>query len=273
MLSDHGLKGVFFVEPLFSTRFGPEPLSEIVGILNNGGQEVQLHLHTEWVDEATPPLLPNTKEKREHLKHFNLADQTQLIKLGLEQIHAAGAAKVNAFRAGNFGGNRDTLRALAANGITFDSSYNEMILGPDSGISPGMPLFAPIQCEGVYEYPMTVFKDGLGKLRHAQLSACSTGEFEAVLWGALEAGWKSFVILAHNFELLNQSRDRPDWVAIRRFEKLCKFLDKNKDSFSVRGFHGLTPEVCVEQPTLLSTSSWVTAGRLLDQTYRRVAYR
>jgi hypothetical protein len=38
VLRSHGLTGVFFVEPLFSTRFGPEPLAEIVGILNAANQ-------------------------------------------------------------------------------------------------------------------------------------------------------------------------------------------------------------------------------------------
>nr|MBA2260361.1 polysaccharide deacetylase [Acidobacteriota bacterium] len=31
MLNDHGLTGVFFIEPLFATRFGDEPLREVVG--------------------------------------------------------------------------------------------------------------------------------------------------------------------------------------------------------------------------------------------------
>jgi len=45
------LRGVFFVEPVFSGRFGLEPLSEIVGLLQEGRQELRLNLHTEWMDE------------------------------------------------------------------------------------------------------------------------------------------------------------------------------------------------------------------------------
>lgn len=270
VLGEHGLKGVFFVEPLFSTRFGPEPLAEIVGLLNAAQQEIQLHLHTEWVDEAHMPLLPNVDAKRQYLRYFTLDEQTLLIKKGIALLHAAGASPVNAFRAGSFGFNRDTLRALAANGIAFDSSYNVTHFGLDSGVLPGIPVFAPIECEGVHEYPMTVFKDGLRKLRHAQITACSFSEFEGLLWHALEAGRQSFVLLSHNFELLNRAKDRPDRVAVRRFEKLCKFLDRNRDCFSVRGFHGLTPQVSTEQPEPLSSPSWRTASRLLEQIFRRV---
>lgn len=270
LLVEHGLKGVFFVEPLFSTRFGPDPLSEIVGLLNAAQQEIQLHLHTEWVNEARMPLLPNVDAKRQHLRYFTLEEQTLLIEKGIALLQAAGASPVNAFRAGSFGFNRDTLRALAANGIAFDSSYNVTHFGLDSGVLPGVPVFAPIECEGVYEYPMTVFKDGLRKLRHAQITACSSSEFEGLLWDALEEGRQSFVLLSHNFELLNRAKDRPDRVAVRRFEKLCKFFDRNRDCFSVRGFHGLTPKLSIEQPEPLSSSSWRTASRLLEQIFRRV---
>ena len=33
MLNEHNLKGTFFVEPLFALRFGLEPLTEIVGLI------------------------------------------------------------------------------------------------------------------------------------------------------------------------------------------------------------------------------------------------
>lgn len=269
VLVEHGLKGVFFVEPLFSTRFGDEPLAEIVNLLNSSLQEIQLHLHTEWVDEALAPIFPNVIGKRQYLRYFTLEEQTILLKMGLSLLSSAGASPINAFRAGGFGFNIDTLRALVNNGITFDSSYNVTQFGLDSGVMLGTPVFAPIECEGVYEYPMTVFKDGLGKLRHAQISACSFRELEGLLWGALDAGWDSVVLLSHNFELLNQAKDRPDWVAVKRFEKLCKFLERNQDCFAVRGFHGLNPKITKVQPEPLLCPSWKTACRLLEQIYRR----
>lgn len=270
MLAAHALKGVFFVEPLFSTRFGAEHLAEIVGLLDSDQQEIQLHLHTEWVDEVHPPLLPNSNSKRQHLRYFTLEEQTVLIKKGAALLRAAGAHPVNAFRAGNFGFNRDTLRALAANGIDFDSSYNATHFGLDSGVLPGVPVVAPIQCEGINEYPVTVFRDGLRKLRHAQISACSYNELEGLLWHALETGRQSFVLFSHNFELLNQAKDRPDRVAIRRFEKLCRFLDANRDCFSVRGFHGLSPQLFEEQPEPLNSPPLKAAHRIFEQIYRRI---
>ncbi len=268
-LQEHGLTGVFFVESLFSTRFGLEPLSEIIGLIREGDHEVQLHLHTEWVDESKEPLLENIAGKKQFLRYFSLQEQTILIQAGAKLIELAGGEHINAFRAGGFGFNRDTLRALARNHIPFDSSYNASIFGLDSGVNPESPLVEPVECEGVYEYPMTVFHNGTRSLRHAQVTACSYREMEGLLWQALESRRKSFVILSHNFELLNGSMNRPDDIVVTRFRNLCSFLDRHRDCFRVRGFHGLTPDTVFSQPAPLTSPIWKTGLRMIEQGIRR----
>jgi peptidoglycan/xylan/chitin deacetylase (PgdA/CDA1 family) len=268
LLQEHGLTAVFFVEPLFATRFGSEPLAEILGLVGCPDHEIQLHLHTEWVDESTEPLLEGIAGKRQFLRYFSLEEQTTLIRAGAELIESAGGGAINAFRAGSFGFNKETLQALSINRIAFDSSYNASLFGPDSGISPEIPLVEPVECEGVYEYPMTVFQGGTRKLRHAQLTACSYREMEGLLWQALESRRKAFVILFHNFELLNTSMDSPDNVVVARFRKLCSFLDRNRDCFRVRGFRNLAPEPVLLQPAPLTSPLWKTGLRMLEQGLR-----
>lgn len=268
-LQEHGLTGVFFVEPLFSTRFGLEPLSEILSLVRERGHEIQLHLHTEWVDESKEPLLDDITGKKQFLRYFSLEEQTVLIRTGTKLIEAAGGPNVNAFRAGSFGFNRETLQALATNCIAFDSSYNASMFGLDSGVSSEVPLVEPIECEGVYEYPMTVFHGGTHSLRHAQLTACSYREMEGLLWQALKSGRKAFVILSHSFEMLNSAMNRPDDIVVTRFRKLCAFLDRHRDCFRVRGFHGLTPTPVFSQPAPLTSPIWKTGLRVLEQGLRR----
>lgn len=269
VLGDHGLTGVFFVEPLFSTRFGSQPLEEIVGLIREGGQEIQLHLHPEWVDESREPLLENIDCKRQHLRYYSRAEQEILVAAGKRLIAQAGGGECTAFRAGSFGFNRDTLAALAANDIRFDSSYNATIFGLDSGVGPGQVMVDAFECDGIHEYPMTVYDDGTASLRHAQLTACSHREMEGLLWQALESGRQSFMILSHNFELLNTTQDRPDDVVVSRFRQLCAFLDRNRDSFNVRGFEGLSPDPATQQPAPLKSPVWKTAMRMLEQAGRR----
>ena len=269
VLGDHGLTGVFFVEPLFSTRFGSAPLKEIIGLLRESNQEIQLHLHPEWVDESIEPLLENIDGKRQHLRYYSFAEQVKLVAAGKRLIEQAGGGTSFAFRAGSFGFNRETLGALAVNNIPFDSSYNASIFGLDSGVAPGGVVVDTFECDGIYEYPMTVYSDGTGSLRHAQLTACSYREMEGLLWQALDTGRRSFMILSHNFELLNMAMDRPDDVVVKRFRKLCSFLDRNRDSFRVRGFDGLTARSVPVQPAPLKSPIWKTGARMLEQASRR----
>lgn len=270
VLSDHGLRGVFFVEPLFSARFGAQPLADIVEpILEGSAHEIQLHLHTEWVDEARTPLLDNVRGKRQHLRYFNLDEQTRLVGAGARFLREAGAVDLQAFRAGSFAFNRDTLGALHANGIGMDSSYNASHFGLDSGVMPGETVVEPIECDGVAEYPMTVFDDGSGALRHAQLTSCSFAEMTGLLWQALERGRRAFVILSHGSELLNPAKTRHDPIVLKRFHKLCAFLARHPDCFRVRGFQDLTPQIAPHQPAPLTSPLWKTGARMLEQAYRR----
>src|SRR5438034_4611872 len=48
MLNEYGLKAVFLVEALFACIVGLEPLRKIVSLIQAGGHDVQLHIHTEW---------------------------------------------------------------------------------------------------------------------------------------------------------------------------------------------------------------------------------
>lgn len=267
-LNDHGLIGSFFVEPLFALRFGLDPLTEITGLITESNQPVELHLHTEWVDESPPFLDHHIKEKRQYLRDFSLVDQIVLINKGKELLSQAGVSDVNAFRAGSFGFNSDTLIALRENNIFIDSSYNATKMGLDSGLAPGKVLTQSMSHETVYEVPMTVYFDRPGNLRHTQLCACSFSEMEGLLWQALEEGREEFVILSHSFELLKNSQSQPDFTVIKRFKKLCEFLDKNRDCFSTRSFSDFS-SMNQHQPAPLKSPLWRTGKRYLEQAWSR----
>ena len=267
-LREHDLTGVFFVETLFAARFGLEPLEEIVSILKTHGQDIQLHVHPEWADEARKPVIANVEKKRQHLHFYTHEEQSALLKEGRRLLEAAGAEPPVAFRAGSFAMNADTLKAVAESGHKFDCSYNATLFGPSNGVSPEL-LVAPTLIDQVVEYPMTVFNDGFG-MRHVQLTACSYGEIETLLWRALERGDKSFLILCHNFELLDSTKSRRDPFIVRRFEKLCKFLANNRDVFAVRGFGEISQtEHLGQTKELMSSPRWRTVGRYVEQAARR----
>lgn len=272
LLREHGLEGVFFTEPLFATRFGAQPLADIVGMVQAERQDVQLHLHTEWLDEAPQPLFPHIAHKRQFLRLLPSEEQRLVIQEGLRLLREAGAPRVDAFRAGNFGFNAATLPALAANGIRYDSSYNACVLGRDSGLRPGEDLIEPLEQDGVVEVPVTIYRDGQGKLRPLQITACAWAEMEDLLWRSLEAGRQSLVIVSHGFELLDASRSRLDPIALRRFRKLCEFLGRHRDQFRCAPFGRQVLDTRRPQPAALGSAPWRGALRLLEQGVRRLAY-
>ena len=78
VLDEYELKGVFFVEALFADAVGVQPLRNIVHLVQSRGHEVQLHLHTEWLDWLEPSPLPG--RHGQNMKDFAEDEQDMLIE-------------------------------------------------------------------------------------------------------------------------------------------------------------------------------------------------
>lgn len=265
----YGLRAVFLVEALFASAVGPGPLEQMVEQIQGGGHDVQLHLHTEWLPHIESPVVSGSGE---HVRNFGEEHQVALIGHALENLRAAGAEQVCAFRAGNYGADNATLRALARNGLLHDTSYNHCYLATDCGIRCDETLLQPRELEGVLEYPISFFEDRPGHHRHAQLVACSFAEMRSALEQTWQRGWQSFVIVSHSFELLNALRTRHDPVVVRRFDRLCRYLAENSDKYRTSVFDG-SFEPGIDQPrTPLSGNVLRTAWRTGEQLARRLLY-
>lgn len=251
IMKRHGLAGIFFVEPLFAARFGIELLAEVVSLLQAGGQQVQLHLHPEWTDEALEPLLDNGREKRRHLTHYTLDEQTALIGHGRRLLQAAGAPSIGMFRSGSFAANLDTFEALKRNGILVDSSLNRALAARAAELVPAHgPFDLPFTLGGVRTLPVSVFRDGFGRDRPAQVGACGAAELRQALLSAHRQGRSDFVIVSHSFEMLRSRSAQPDWTVVRRFEQPCAFLAAHRHLFRVRAFDPDMAQGCAaSQPT------------------------
>jgi hypothetical protein len=275
LLNAHGLKGVFLVEALFACAVGLEPLRRVVKRIQGKGHEVQLHLHPEWLEWLDPSPLPGRTGLS--MKDFSEDEQARLIAVGLENLRACGAENVCAFRAGNYGADFATLRALARNGIRCDTSHNTCYLDTLCGLrTPGM-LLQPRELGGVREYPVAFFRDWPGHYRHAQVCACSAAEMRAALLQAWGRGWHSFVIVAHSFELIKRREHTPrppsrDPYVVRRFERLCRFLAGNRDRFRTVSFAEALREPLPPEPTAgpLVSGSGRAAWRVAEQLARRL---
>lgn len=270
LLTSHGLKAVFFVEPFFSFEAGLHVLRRIVREILADGHEVGLHPHLEWLPEKGQGL------SRGHtwlLTEHDENEQSCFIQAALGRLLAAGTPPIISFRSADFAANLDTLRAMRACGIKFDSSHNPSYRG--RAILRDCPDH-PALVEGVCEFPVTRFMCFDRRYRPMQICACSTGEFESVLMQAWRAQWHSVVIVSHSFELLNRRDLRkrgcatPCGVVIRRFEKLCGFLAANRDKFRTVTFSQVdAASIPVLPPPPLSAGAVSTAFRMAEQLVKR----
>lgn len=273
ILAENSLQGIFFVEPLFSARFGADKLKTIVDLIQDAGQEVQLHLHPEWCDEIE--ILPGVQAvpKRPHLWQFTEVDQKTLIRVGTEMMRAAGVPIMRAFRAGNFSANLDTLRALASAGYAIDSSLNATAPQSFPDGHGSLDSYSRSIWMGVQSLPISVFFDGFGRMRHAQVGACSFEELSNAVDSCARNGWGDFIILSHGFELLKPGAMERDPIVVRRFRRLCEFLRDRRDSGHLRvaSMNEVEPteKTDVTERTLPQVSKCATLRRYLEQAYRR----
>jgi hypothetical protein len=276
--AEQGLKVNFMVESLFSAvpAVGPEPLNSIVRSIMAGGHDIQLHPHPEWI-----PYIPDldVSYKSHLLREYSLLEQEAIIRFARKRLESAGAPTPVAFRAAGFAADSNTLSALKHCGITFDTSFNLFFKGDNCHLPTPKAYGRPTDIEGVQEFPVAVFEDRPFHFRHAQVCACSAAEMIHALDSAEREGWEFFVIVSHSFEMLTRRRHatKPPQVrqaVVDRFEKICKFLNGNRDRFKTVGFSDLHSLTTSDKPeTPLKGKLLNTANRAFEQALHRIQTR
>ncbi len=270
MFREQAIKGIFFVEALHAHALGNALLASTVGAIQDANQEVQLHLHVEWLRRLDAPLFG--KPAGAYLNDYSPQEQRQLVAMGLKLLREAGAQDVCAFRAGSFAADDATLEAVEENGLRYDSSYNAVHGGRECRIERGRATALPVRVGQVVEVPVTVFRTPPFGVRPAAVCACSFAEMRNMLNKAHDAQLPCFVILCHSFELLTNNRKRANPIVVRRFENLCRYLGENRDRFQTVGFDGVGDtelrDASADESRLVS-SPLTTVSRMLQQAAGR----
>jgi hypothetical protein len=229
-------------------------------------------MHPEWLTDPRMPALPEFRGP--YIHEYDDEVQYELIGRGIERLCAAGAATIKSFRAGSWGANLATLRALKRHGIRIDSSLNACYGASLPDLPRRTELLQPFSIEGVCEYPLTYFNDlPPSGQRELQICACSSSELEHVLEKAYAEKWQCVVIVTHSFELVRVTdlhRGKGNIGPMRllgdRYRALCEFLGDNRDRF-VTGAIGdaslpLSPAV---QPRPVQSNHLRTYRRMISQ--------
>lgn len=237
----HGVKATFFLDVYEHSFYGMEAMREVAVHLAGRGHDVQLHTHPAWTPNDPRDKQQIRAMKRDHscfdaerpwMFQYDLEEQTEVIRHGKALLESWTGKPVVAHRSGGYGFNRDTLRALAANGIRVDSS-----------MFPGHPncKYAPAEnvgaiYEGVLEIPVTFLEvdyylDFLLFKKYRMTAKVKTDidnyppEFirSFVTMGG-QAGQPGMTLFMHSYSFLRFDREfrrfEPDYAEIAKFDHL-----------------------------------------------------
>lgn len=270
VMDANGMKGVFFVDPMPALVWGPKAVAAVVEPILKRGHEVQLHLHTEWLEIAgdANPLRSRTGR---NLHEFTEAEQTELLELAREYLMMAGAPAPTAFRAGNYGANDATLRVLKRIGIRYDTSHVPGIAASDSRISLGVNDRQVVRHQGTIEVPVGSIRSFRGQ-RHAQITALSHWEMAAALRFCVREGVEMLNIVSHSFELMSRDRTRINTIVRDRFAAFCETVAETAGARSAT-FDSRPPQIGEATGAAQMPHSEIrSAARIAEQALSNVLY-
>jgi len=224
LLQRYGQKAVFFVDPMPALVWGVAAIEDIVAPIITAGQDVQLHCHTEWLGIAGAANPLSSGRTGKNIADFPFDEQCQLLDYARATLMAAGAPTPVAFRAGNYGASDDTLRALAAIGMAYDSSHCPALPDGACRISLGPEDREPVLHQGLIEVPVGTIGTMTGGQRHAQITALTLAEMLAAIRHARDGQRESFTLVSHSFELINRRKLAVNRIVRRRFSGLLRAL-------------------------------------------------
>ncbi|MFX0195822.1 MAG: hypothetical protein ACFFCW_06850 [Candidatus Hodarchaeota archaeon] len=248
-IADHyGIPLTFFVEIFNKYHFGNDESKEVCEYILKRNHDVQLHLHPNYLNFTLSE--PHQMRYSDLMGNYSLSKQVEFIKESKETLLHFGVPPPIAFRAGCFGANVATLRALRKTGFLIDSSYNTSYLG-DSCLLPDMNINDLVSIENIWEFPITNFIEHIPFLkprpRPLDINGVSFEEMHFILQRTGTEGPHNITIILHSFSFIKPFdaqyvKARPRTHVMRRFEKLCEFLSDNRSNYHVRTFGSLNEQ-------------------------------
>jgi len=278
-LSKHRLTATFFVEALNVHYFGDSPMSGIAKTILAAGHDVQLHLHPCWRHfhradwqaqlSSTPP--------NDSMAGRSADDTREIIKEGIETFIRWGIFNPIAVRTGGLQVDKTVYHVMQELRVPLASNIGVAIAPP---VDNDIHFFAGRHSiAGVLEAPVLSYCDlSLRQKKHLK-SLTITGSSWAEMRHLLnDAGRKSIspvVILSHPSEFVKHTDVQytqltPNRLNQSRFEKLCLYLNQNRERFNVLTFtegYSCWKAQPKNHQKLLSVPTWMAIGRMLENKF------
>ncbi|WP_028575395.1 hypothetical protein [Desulfonatronovibrio hydrogenovorans] len=247
---DFDIRLTFFVEVLNKHYFGEAETCQVCEYILARGHDVQLHLHPVFLSFRDNNPVPG--KKPDNMYAYTFEEQVEILGYGKELLSSYTGYEPVAFRAGNYGADSHTLLALAKTGFVMDSSYNRRY--HRAGRMNVGPFFNDIgEINGILEIPVTSFvqksiTDG-GQVRPMDINGAGFQEMRHVLEQAHASRMSAVTIVMHSFSFIKAFDPQYSKCSIRmnvvkRYTKLCSFLNKNRERFQTSGLQGFARLAC-----------------------------
>jgi len=113
ILEENGIKGVFFFNVYEYIPTRNWWIKSMASDIDNRGHDIQLHTHPQWAYNKDKPFM----------HQYTLKEQIEIISTGKQLLLEWTRKPIIAHRAGAYGANINTIKALEENKIFLDSSF------------------------------------------------------------------------------------------------------------------------------------------------------
>jgi peptidoglycan/xylan/chitin deacetylase (PgdA/CDA1 family) len=230
LLEEQGGRGTFFVDVYNRRTVTEEVIHRTCIEIAERGHEVALHTHPAFPDGQRGYGMAQT------MRTLSLAEQTTFIAEGIELIRGWIGKPPTSHRAGGYGANYDTLRALAANGVGVDSSLFHGYPYCDLNVPP-LAINRPVRWGEVLEVPITVTQSELrvgafGRgiplvsiVKKIDPDWCSPEELRQQVEAVSRVGLDPIILFLHSYSLLDLKNGfKPKRKAIETLRRLFAHL-------------------------------------------------
>jgi hypothetical protein len=264
MLEEIGGKGTFFVDVYNRTTVDENLIAACMKEIDARGHEVALHTH---------PAFPEGKRgygMAQTMRRLSYDAQAQSIEEGIATIARAITKKPVSHRAGGYGANRDTLRALKANGITIDSSLLYDYPYCDLN-TPPLGINVPVIEEGVLEVPVSVTRCEMHAMgiplaaltKKLDPDWCSPGEILRQAAALKASGVATIILFLHSYSFIDIERGFvPNQKSIASFRELLRRLEGEFITLAEAATHIHAPTAPMNETLPIVRSNLLTEWEL-----------
>ena len=222
-----GFKATFFVSVFEYKKYGEDSLSQVCVDVKQKGHDIQLHTHPIWL------------YGRRYMHDYPFPDQVKIIGLGKELLQKWVSESPVAHRAGVYGVNENTLKALKENSIPIDSSN----FYGDKQCQLMITKNKVVEKDEIIEVPVTVLKRNtcinLGLTRFGireryiktDINWLSLDELLHFLAQAKRHNLRVMTLFLHSYSLLqfdaSFTRFQPDYQTTAKLEEFLSIIAKD----------------------------------------------